>query len=265
MLRKTKDLRGYKLAARDGEIGRVKDFYFDDQTWTVRYLVADTGDWLPHRKVLVSPLSVTGLHAAPHTAVEVNLTRKQIEESPSIESHKPVSRQFEAKYFEHFGWPYYWPGPLLWGPVDLPGPFIPATLPDAPPSRAPIAEEDLHLRSVGEITAFPGYHIQALDQAFGHVEQFVVDDQSWAILYLVAETRNWWPGKHVLISPQWVSWVSWAEARVYVDLDRETIRRAPEYDPRAELTREYEEQLFAHYSRPAYWEPQPVLGGGTAQ
>jgi len=111
--------------------------------------------------------------------------------------------------------------------------------------------EDSHLRSVLEVS---GYSIQALDRPFGHVEQCIVDDHQWAVRYLVVDTRDWFPGKRVLISPQWISSVSWPELSVYVDLDHDTIKRSPAYDPAAELTREYEKNLFEHYSRVPYWE-----------
>jgi hypothetical protein len=251
MLRKTKELRGYRLGARDGELGHLKDFYFDDQTWTVRYVVADTGDWLSHRKVLLSPFAVTGIQDTPHKTVEFSLTKKQIEESPSIDAHKPVSRQFEAQYSQYYGLPYYWPGPLLWGPLEMPGAYIPASIPVESHSSLPHESEDSHLRSANEVS---GYRIQALDDAFGHIEQFILDDETWAIRYLVADTRNWWAGKRVLLAPSWISWVSWPEARVYVDLDRETVRRGPEYNPASPLTREYEQSLFEHYNREPYWK-----------
>src|SRR4249920_504606 len=125
MLRETKNLKGAKLAAQDGEIGHLKDLYFDDQNWTVRYLVADTGNWLPGRQVLLSPFAVTGIESEPHMAVRLNLTKKQIEESPSIEEHKPISRQYELEYLQYYGWPDYSPGPLLWGPVEAPWAYIP--------------------------------------------------------------------------------------------------------------------------------------------
>lgn len=258
MLRKTKELHGCRLGARDGEIGHVKDLYFDDQEWTVRYLVADTGDWLPHRKVLISPFAVTAVQLEPHKVVSVNLTKEQIEHSPPIAAHNPVSREYEARYAQYYGWPYYWPGPLLWGPMDFPGPVVPAALPgERPPPPPAGASEDLHLRSVSEVAGFNGYLIQALDQAFGHVEQLILDEQNWAIRYLIADTRNWWPGKHVLLSPQWISWVSWPEARVYVDFDADTIRRAPPYNPAEPLTREYEQELFGYYNREPYWQAAP--------
>lgn len=264
MLRKTKELRGYRLGARDSELGHLKDFFFDDQAWTIRYLVADTGDWLPHRRVLISPHAVTGLRETPHKLVEVNLTKKQVEESPSIEAHKPISRQFETEYYRYYGWPYYWPGPLLWGPVDFPGSQLPPlNLGLEPHPQPPREGEDSHLRSVNEMAGFHGYLVQGLDRAFGHIEQFIFEEPSWAIRYLVADTRNWWPGKHVLLAPQWISWISWTEERVYVDFDRETIERAPAYDASAELTRDYEQRLFAHYNRQPYWEKTAEVTGAT--
>lgn len=259
MLRKTKDLKGATLAARDGDIGHVKDFYFDERTWTVRYLVADTGQWLPNRRVLLSPFAVSRIENRPHSSVAINLTKKQIEESPSIEEHRPVSRQYEIEYMQYYGWPDYWPGPLLWGPVEAPWAYLPSNLQTFPRHKTIDQGEDSHLRSVNEVSGLSGYQIQALDQLFGHVEYFLFDDTNWAIRYLVCDTRNWWPGKHFLLSPQWTAWISWSDSRVYIDLDRETIRHAPEYNPSVEISREFEEKLFAHYNRKPYWESQPEL------
>lgn len=258
MLRKTKDLKGAKLAALDGHIGHLKDFYFDEQNWTVRYLVADTGTWLPNRRVLVSPFAVTGIDSEAHS-LAINLTGKQIEESPSIEEHRPISRRYEAEYMQYFGWPDYWPGPLLWGPVEAPWAYLPANVQTYPRREQVEHGEDSHLRSVQDISGFSGYQIQALDQLFGHVEYFLLDDRNWAIRYLVCDSRNWWPGKHFLLAPQWIAWVSWSESRVYADLDRETIRTAPQYDPATPITREFEQKLFGHYNRQPYWQSQGEL------
>jgi hypothetical protein len=254
MLIKAKDMRGLRLGARDGEIGKIKDFYFDDGNWVIRYLVADTGSWLVDRQVLISPHAVREIHSVPGRTVEVDLSRKQIEESPSIETDRPVSRQFEVQYYQYFNWPVYWSGPWEWGMTAVPG-YWGASGAEMPP----VSKEqggDPHLRSGGEILH---YTIQALNSHFGHVEDFILETQNWALRYLVVDTRNWWPGKRVLISPQWIGWVSWAEARVYIDLDRETVQRAPAYDPAAPLTRDYEKELFAYYGRVPYWEPPAGL------
>lgn len=252
MLRSIRGLKGFKLAARDGEFGKVKDFYFDDAAWTVRYLVADTGSWLPGRQVLISPHAIGKIHEH-EKLVDVILTKEQVEHSPSIESDKPVSRQFEAQYYDYFNWPVYWGGPWDWGPLPYPGSSeagAPAPVP-APTFRR--TKGDPHLRSVSEVLH---YSIQALNDLFGHVTDLILDEQPWTIRYLVVDTRNWWPGKKVLVPPQWIAWVSWPEARVYVDLDRDTVKGAPEYDHSVALTRDYETSLFEYYGREPYWKAE---------
>lgn len=245
MLSKAKTLKGYKLDSLDGEFGKVKEFYFDDQHWTIRYLVADTGNWLPGRQVLISPYAlVAAIKAEQHLAVD--LTKKQIEESPSLNSDKPVSRQFEEAYYGHYGWPMYWNGPYMWG-------VYPSIVRDPEERSKPTPGEkawDRHLRSTDAVS---GYEIQALDGEIGHVEDFIIDDETWAIRYLKVATRNWWPGKNVLVSPQWIERVSWSESKVFVNLSRETIKQSPEYTESSLLNRDYEVELFSHYQREGYW------------
>ncbi len=254
MLRRIREMRGHRLGARDGDIGRVKDLYFDDQTWTVRYLVADTNVWLPGRKVLISPFAVRGVPDSPHGLITVDLTKEQIEKSPPIEEHLPVSRQYELKYYRHYRWPYYWQGPELWGPAAFPllgysGPPQ-VRLPEEPPETTTESQGDAHLRSTSEVT---GYTLQARGEPLGHVEDFVFDDESWMVRYLVIDTRNWWPGKRVLVAPEWVTNVDWHRSSVQVDLARDIIRAAPEYNPTQLITREYESRLYAHYGHEPYW------------
>ena len=116
MLSIAKTLKGYQLHGLDGEIGRVKEFYFDDLHWTVRYLVAETGNWLTGRQVLISPYAL-GAVIQGEQDIAVELTKKQIEGSPSLDSDKPVSRQFEDAYYQYYGWPMYWGGPYNWGRI----------------------------------------------------------------------------------------------------------------------------------------------------
>jgi hypothetical protein len=256
MLSKVKTLRGYKLDSLDGEIGGVKEFYFDDQHWTIRYLVADTGNWVPGRQVLISPHAlVAASKVERHIAVD--LTRKQIEDSPPLSSEKPVSRQFEDAYYGYYGWPVYWAGPYMWGAY----PYIVRTGIErdegegggggAPDEKA----WDPHLRSTQAVT---GYHIEAEDGTIGHVDDFIIDDETWAIRYIVIDTKNWWPGKKVLISPRWIERVGWDESKVFVNLSRAAIKQAPEYSEAAMLTREYEAGLHGHYKRPGYWNEEPT-------
>lgn len=253
MLHKATDLQTYQLDSLDGEMGRVKEFYFDDQTWAIRYLIADTGTWLADRKVLISPHALlNATRSEKH--ISVNLAKVQIEDSPSLDTEKPVSRQFEEKYHGFHGWPGVWTGgyPMMAGfPVADPTPAL--VMPVAVPEEADEDKEswDPHLRSTKEVT---GNTIEASDGAIGHVEDFIVDDENWAIRYLVIDTVNWWPGKKVLISPKWIERISWEQTTVFVNLTREAIKSSPEYSNEALLSREYETGLFKHYQIPAYWE-----------
>jgi len=226
MLRSVKQFYGDKLGASDGEIGHVKDFYFDDQNWAIRYVVADTGSWLPGRKVLISPHAFGSLHQAGKLLV-VNLTRKQIENSPSIESHRPVSRQYEEEYYRYYGWPYYWQGDGLWGLSGFPILELPAKpLPSEPAvAFGPQPEStDAHLRSTQAVV---GYHLQASDGIIGHVCDFVMDAQSWAIGELVIKTGNRFSGKEVEIPTSMVDRISYPESTVYVNLTTEAVQQSP--------------------------------------
>jgi hypothetical protein len=251
MLRSITHLEGFTLRAMDGEIGKVDHFYFDDESWAIRYLVVNTGSWLSGRLVLISPIAVGQTHWESKR-LEVKLTKKQVEGSPDINTHKPVSRQHEADYLGYYGYPFYWEGPYLWGSITEPaGIDIQRSIVEkASASRMEKVPADLHLRSTKEVTS---YHIEATDGEIGHVENFIVDHHSWAIQYIVVNTRNWWPGKKVLISPYWIERVSWTESKVYVDLSREAIKNGPEYIDSLSVTREYEHKLWDHYQRSAYW------------
>ena len=168
MLSKVKTLKGYKLDSLDGEIGQVKEFYFDDRHWTIRYLVADTGNWLTGRKVLISPYALNMVtKSAKHLAVD--LTKKQIENSPSLDTHKPVSQQFEEAYYGYYGWPTYWSGSSVWGEY----PYIERDQTKWGAITKEVKSWDRHLRSTHEVT---GYHLQAVDGEIGHIVDFVIDE-----------------------------------------------------------------------------------------
>jgi len=250
MLNKAKTLKGYKLNSLDGEIGKVKEFYFDDRHWTIRYLVADTGNWLLERQVLISPYALANVNKEEQY-IAIDLTKKQIEDSPSVDSDKPVSRQFEEAYYGYYGWPMYWGGPYMWG-------SYPNIERDPKKWRKYTQNEktwDPHLSSTYDVS---GHDIQAIDGEIGHVEDFIIDDETWAIRYLIIDTQNWWPGKKVLVSPQWIERVSWDESKVFVNLLRETIKQSPEYTEESLLTRDYETELHRHYSRQGYWVDEPA-------
>jgi uncharacterized protein YrrD len=250
MLNKAKTLKNYKLHSLDGEIGKVNEFYFDDHYWTIRYLIADTGNWLTGRQVLISPHALTAVNKEEEY-ISINLTKKQIEDSPSLDSDKPVSRQFEESYYGYYGWPLYWGGSYMWGSY----PYI-VDIQEIPKESIKDKKTwDSHLRST---LAVSGHYVQATDGEIGHVEDFIIDDETWAIRYLIIDTRNWWPGKKVLISPQWIERISWDEFKVFVNLLREAIKQSPEYTDDSLLTRDYETGLHRHYNRQGYWENEPI-------
>jgi sporulation protein YlmC with PRC-barrel domain len=279
MLRSVNDLKGFEIVATDGEIGDVEQFYFDDERWTLRYIVVNTGNWLSGRQVLISPFSV--MHVSPlsvmhvdreHSKLQVNLTKSQVEKSPNIDTHKPVSRQMEAAHADYYGYPYYWGSPFLWGAEELPvlasrrsatamatataHPTKTGVTTDGRTTTAGTAadmrviSEDVHLRSTQEVAS---YHIAATDGEIGHVEDFILDVDSWTIRYLAIDTRNWLPGKKVIVSPQWIAAIDWAQGKVHIDLSREGVKQSPEYDSSTLISREYEEQLYQHYRQPGYW------------
>ena len=251
MLNNAKTLKGYTLDSLDGKVGKVKEFYFDDQYWTIRYLVPSTDRGLTGRQVLLSPYA---LHAINRDAkdIAVALTKRQLAGSPGLDTYTCVSRRFEEPYYGYL-WPQHWGGPYTW---DLfPGIVRePDQRRDAPPEAQ---AWNRHLHSTSDVS---GYHVQATDGEIGHVVDFIIDDETWAIRYLVIDTGQWRSGKKVLVAPQWADRVSWTDAEVYVTLSRAAIQASPEYTDECALTRDYEADLYRHYDQPGYWagEPEPV-------
>lgn len=226
MIRSINHLHGDKLHATDGQLGHVKDFYFDDQNWVIRYVVADTGSWLTERQVLIPPHSFVSVDQNGKV-LGVNLSKKQIEDSPSIDSHKPVSRQYEEEYYRYFGWPFYWQGDVMWGVSGAPAmelPLQPMTNEPWPSAIPKPGAADSHLRSAQAVS---GYHIKARDGTIGHVSDFMLDDQTWAIGQLVVKTGNRFSGKEVLVATAKVERISYEESTVYVDLTMSAIEHGP--------------------------------------
>jgi PRC-barrel domain len=273
MLRNLKDLENYKISATDGEIGHVKDFYFEDDAWVVRYFVVDAGTWLTSRKVLISPISVHHPDWLART-LPVSITQQQVKHSPDFDSDKPVSRQNEEQYLGYYGYPYYWGGVGMWGEGLYPYAMVPGYAPGygvdrverereleayLRDERARHRNDDPHLRSCNAVT---GYHIHATDGDIGHVSGFLVDDETWSIRYLVIDTSNWWVGHKVLIAPPWIKGVHWSDQTVSVDLSRESIKNAPPYDSTSDWGRDQERGLYRHYGRGGYWAGSSVLETG---
>lgn len=269
MLHNLEELQNYSISANDGEIGHVKDFYFDDDAWVIRYFVVDTGTWLASRKVLISPISVYHPNWTERT-LPVAISKEQVRNSPNIDTDKPVSRQNEEQFMGYYGYPYYWDGLGMWGEGLYPYALIPGNAGIGVghvererqlevylrEERARHRNDDPHLRSCGVVT---GYQVHATDGDIGHVSGFLVDDDTWAIHYLVIDTANWWGGHKVLVAPQWIKAVNWSDQSVTVDQSRQSIRNAPTYDPSADWSRDQEVALNTYYGRSGYWAGRPLL------
>ena len=264
MLRSLQSLKYSPIQATDGELGKVQDFLFEDDKWTVRYLIVKTGSWWTEKKVLISPLSILPTNGAS-ADIRVTLTRDQIKHSPDIDTDQPVSRQIETDYHDYYQWPYYWGGAGIWGiggspsemlgrPYGLPTPSSTyASEPDQPSG-------DPHLRSAQSLH---GYGIEGTDHQFGSVHDFIIDTHTWNIRYLVVSTIKHWPVRYVIVSPRWVEEIRWTDQKLRLGLTEEQVKNSPEYNPNAAVNREYEARLYDYYGRPAYWTPDqvpPALG-----
>jgi uncharacterized protein YrrD len=233
MLYNAKNILDNKIQAIDGEIGNLDDFYFDDQSWGIRYMVIDTGNWIEGQKVLISPVVIQNPDIS-NKYIMVNLNKDQIRNSPDIDTKRPVSQQHEADYI----WPAYGIGSIAPLMID-PGPI-------SENKESFRSSDDPHLRSADEVF---GYDISALDGEIGHIDDMIIDDDTWNIHFWVVKTKNWLPGKKVLISPKWITKISWEDKKVFVDATVDSIKNSPEYDPSRPLELEYESELNSYYGR----------------
>lgn len=237
-LRRLAELSGCHFAATDGEIGKLEEVYFDDQSWQVRYFVVRTGNWLVGQEVLILPQMVSGV-AGEKPTLKVNLTRQQLADCPPVESKRPVSRSYELDYFRYYGWTPYWTG----DPLFPSAPLIP---PEPSEEKEPVPEHP-HLRSSDELS---GYHLLGQeDETLGYLEDFILDEQGWAIPYLSIDTRHWLPGKKFLLSPAWVKGIDWTRRELRLSLPDDVVRNAPEYDPDRVISRDYELELYKHFGK----------------
>ena len=272
MLRDIGELTGYAIEATDGPIGHVRDFYFDDVAWVVRYFVVDAGKWLASRKVLISPIGM-GPPDDTKRGLPVLLTQRQVHDSPDLATDGPVSHEDEKRLMAFHGYPAYWGGMGLWGDGGMPNLMMPGMDPltlmrldgDARLLDADTAPHDVavdhHLRSFATITT---YRLHATDGEIGRVRGLLVDPASWAIRYLIVDTADWWLGRRVLVPPLWANSVDWLEETISVDLTRRQVKDAPPFEPDRPVDREQERALHRHYDRSGYWLDAPDLRPAVA-
>jgi hypothetical protein len=269
MLYNTNDMKNFKVMATDGEVGTIKDSYFDDDAWVIRYFLVETLSWLSSRKVLISPAAIE-LPDWQGGSLNVSITGGKIEGAPAIDTDKAVSRQMEEQYLEYYGYPRYWVGQGLWGqhmyPNGVPPDYVTSRLDWIERQRedeaAIVTERARHRNGSPQIRScdtVSGYHVQTRDGEVGHISSFLVDEVSWAIRYLVVDTSNWWTSHNVLIAPPWISGVHWDSETVSTDLSRDAIHASPVFDLHAVMDRAWEVRLHQHYSRIGYWSRDESL------
>ena len=262
MLRTMTDLDGYAIRATDGDIGHVKDVYFYDRQWVARYLIVEAGTWLASRKVLISPFAI-GRPDWTAKVLPVSITKEQVKGSPDIDTDKPVSRQHEMQYLWYYGYPDYRGGMGPWGNELTPSMLLTAASSGRPPpgkdevqlsrgsehlQAGQDPEGDPHLRSCKVVMKC---HIDASDGALGHVENLLIDEETWAIRYLIVNTSNWWLGHQVLIAPRWIKEVRWSDHTVAINATRQSLKDAPSYDAAISLSGDQEKGLYQHHGRVA--------------
>jgi hypothetical protein len=249
-------INGYAIAASDGRLGTVSDFLFDDASWLVRWLVVDTGHWPSGRKVLLSPFALGHLDPKKRE-FSVELTMQQVKDSPDVDTDRPVSRQIETNIYDYYGWSPYWGNGLFTDSYGYVGrdavgvtPILGSRRPLGSRQRVEdiadteLSDDDPHLRSIETVT---GYHIHASDGEIGHVEDFLVEDFDWSLRYLVVDTKNWWPGKKVLISPRSAREIDWTNQLVNLDVDRQKVKDGPAYDTSITVDQAYDETFLTYY------------------
>jgi sporulation protein YlmC with PRC-barrel domain len=233
MERNIKSLIPYSIGATDGMIGEVEEFYFDDESWKIRYLIVKTGDWLAKRKVLISPDAIVK-QQWKEGFFPVSLTKEQVQNSPDIDTEKPVSRLQETALYGHYQWESYWGSGFYGGGslgVSMPFPSIDReVLIEPDKDKTP---EDIHLRSTERVT---GYHIHATDGEVGHVNDFIIDDQTWQIKAIVVDTHNWFGGKKMIIPIAHVVKIEWNDNLVFLAITKAAI----------DQSQLFEEDKYAH-------------------
>jgi hypothetical protein len=251
MLKPASDINGCAIAAADGEIGHVSDVLFEDDSWLVRWVVVDCGNWMTDRKVLLPP-SALGHLDLQRREFSVRLTREQVKDSPDVDTDRSVTRHMEGNVYNHYGWTPYWGTGFFFGGGGYVGGAMSAPYLMARDKAAELTaaadegdDDDAHLRSANSVK---GYHLQATDGDIGHVQDLLLEDADWSLRYLVVETSNWWPGKRVLISPGSVLRIDWSDRKVEVRVDREKVKTAPAFDKAASLGRGYNEAFDRHYA-----------------
>ncbi len=249
MKRLASTMEGFTMQGSDGEIGKVLEFYFDDHSWTLRYLIVETGNWFNSHKILISSFALLEPNWEENN-FPVSLTQNQILNSPLIDTDLPVSRQEEMKLYNYYPWTNYWDGGVgmgMSGMMDGLEPSVWQILKEKSSKNEPVFNPFLRSSK-----AVKGYHIRTEDGEIGHVDDFIIDDYTWRIDFIVVDTRNWISGKKVLITPKHIKNINWETSELEILGTQEEVRLSPEYNAGDVLDEKYLEELSYYYSDFSY-------------
>ncbi len=250
---------GMKIFDNEGNTcGKVEDFLIDDRMWTIRYFVARTGGFFNRERVLISPFLLRQTAADSFDeGLSTTLTKEQVEDCPPLDSDAPVSRRYEQELARYYQYPSYWHGPNLWGLVSSPG-LVANPGVSINHERHEERMEEIsrsHVRSIDTITSYQAY-AGVEHEEVGKVDYFIIETGTWIVRYLVIETTEALGGKKIVLSPEWVSDISWDEGQIKFDsLSHAVIKAVPKFDDSGLISSDYEEQVFSHYEQFAYWHP----------
>jgi hypothetical protein len=236
MLKNAGDIMTYRLSAGDGDLGQIVKLLFDEETWTVRYIVVRTRG----QDVFVSPVGITSVDNTRGIVV-AGSTGEALRAAPSFDTGQPVTRSQESDYFDYHGWHAYWEGESRWGDAACPGPLL---SPPRSEERTVVrsASCDSFLRVTDDVE---GFSVQCPEGELGCVKDLLIDLRTWAIRYTLIDTGE----RRLLLSPHWIDQIGWLERTMIVDIPAGMLRKAPPYGTGHPVTDDYERRLFTHYGK----------------
>lgn len=226
----TSDLKTYNIDASDGEMGKIKDVYFDDEKWAIRYAVIDTRKWLPGRKVLLSPRSFINLNEANEN-LEVEYDKETIRNSPSIMDEQAVSKEAENSIIGYYGWSRYWIGNPLWGIEN--GSLDEPTEEKIMHDQQIDEQQEYDLRSEDETI---GFKVHASDGKVGRVADMIYDNEYWKTQYIVVRSsESMVEDQYLVYTPEDIESVDWFEEDIYVKDSLEENKQSRLYQNKAAI------------------------------
>lgn len=247
----TTDLKSCNIRTADGEeLGTVKDFYFDEKFWAIRYFVVDTMKWLPGKKVVLSPITVDSINLNKEF-IDLTESAEKVKNAPIKNEHTQISKHNEEELANYYGWPNYWTGVGPWGGFSTPSELTVAHREEKLQRGVQADGDDLHqLRSVNDVKGeLTGFNVEGTDEKIGNVSDFVIDQKTWQIKYFVVDTSKILAGDLVLLAKDWITEINWHDKKFFVNVTKELAEKAANFDSSTEITSEYEDNLYSNFGK----------------